>query len=242
MKSLFYSILLFTMGSTFGQTLEGAWLLTHQNETPVVDQEIIALIQNNYIAIGAKDSEHNFLFTYGGSFKITSDSFSLLYDFNTLAKNQVGTIHTYSLLLKENILTLTNNETHQRWKRISSTKNELTHNWVITGRQRNGEMNKVTPGDRRTIKILSGGRFQWVAFNSATGDFSGTGGGTYSAVNGIYTENITFFSRDNSRVGAELSFEFAVKNGDWHHSGKSSKGDPIYEIWSPYTKAYKVSF
>lgn len=135
MKSLFYSILLFTMGSTFGQTLEGAWLLTHQNETPVVDQEIIALIQNNYIAIGAKDSEHNFLFTYGGSFKITSDSFSLLYDFNTLAKNQVGTIHTYSLLLKENILTLTNNETHQRWKRISSTKNELTHNWVITGRQ-----------------------------------------------------------------------------------------------------------
>lgn len=60
MKSLFYSILLFTMGSTFGQTLEGAWLLTHQNETPVVDQEIIALIQNNYIAIGAKDSEHNF--------------------------------------------------------------------------------------------------------------------------------------------------------------------------------------
>lgn len=67
-------------------------------------------------------------------------------------------------------------------------------------------------------------------------------GGTYSAVKGIYTENITFFSRDNSRVGAELSFEFAVKNGDWHHSGKSSKGDPIYEIWSPYTKAYKVSF
>lgn len=102
-------------------------------------------------------------------------------------------------------------------------QNELTHNWVITGRQRNGEMNKVTPGDRRTIKILSGGRFQWVAFNSATGDFSGTGGGTYSAVNGIYTENITFFSRDNSRVGAELSFEFAVKNGDWHHSGKAQR-------------------
>lgn len=103
-------------------------------------------------------------------------------------------------------------------------------------------MNKVTPGDRRTIKILSGGRFQWVAFNSATGDFSGTGGGTYSAVNGIYTENITFFSRDNSRVGAELSFEFGSKKRRLQHSGKSSKGDPIYEIWSPYTKAYKVSF
>lgn len=59
----------------------------------------------------------------------------------------------------------------------------------------------------------------------------------------VYIQKILLsFSRYNSRVGAELSFEFAVKNGDWHHSGKSSKGDPIYEIWSPYTKAYKVSF
>ena len=99
-------------------------------------------------------------------------------------------------------------------------------------------MNKMTPGDRRTIKILGGDRFQWVAFNSATGDFMGTGGGIYSAENGKYTEQIEFFSRDNSRVGAGLDFNYEVKEGEWHHSGKSSKGDPIYEIWSPYSEAY----
>src|SRR5690606_19047358 len=101
-----------------------------------------------------------------------------------------------------------------------------------------GELSKMTPGARRTIKILGGGRFQWVAFNSQTKEFSGTGGGTYNAEDGKYTENIEFFSRDDSRVGASLGFDYEVQDGEWHHSGKSSKGDPIYEIWSPYQEAY----
>ncbi|MFD1079838.1 hypothetical protein, partial [Longispora fulva] len=102
-----------------------------------------------------------------------------------------------------------------------------------------GELRRSTPGARRTIKILGGDRFQWVAFNSDTGEFFGTGGGRYSAENGKYQENIEFFSRDDSRVGAKLAFDYEVKDGEWHHSGKSSKGDPMYEIWSPYKEAYK---
>src|SRR3546814_4443688 len=83
---------------------------------------------------------------------------------------------------------------------------------------------------RRTLKILTGTRFQWAAINVETGEFSGTGGGTYTFKNGKYTENIEFFSRDNSRVGMSLSFEGDLQGDDWHHQGKSSKGDPIYEI------------
>jgi hypothetical protein len=60
----------------------------------------------------------------------------------------------------------------------------------------------------------------------------GTGGGTYTFANGKYTEHIEFFSRDSSRVGAALTFDGKLENGDWHHSGLSSKGDPIYEVWS----------
>ena len=60
----------------------------------------------------------------------------------------------------------------------------------------------------------------------------GTGGGTYTTENGKYVENLDFFSRDPNRVGAILEFGFGLKDGDWHHKGKSSKGDPIYEIWS----------
>jgi hypothetical protein len=99
-----------------------------------------------------------------------------------------------------------------------------------------GQFNKITPGARRTMKILSGTRFQWIAYNTDTKEFFGTGGGTYTTVNGKYTENIEFFSRDNNRVGASLQFDFTIEDGNWHHKGLSSKGDPIDEVWTKREK------
>ena len=87
-------------------------------------------------------------------------------------------------------------------------------------------------GTRKTIKILSSTRFQWAAIDPGTKQFMGTGGGTYSFENGKYTENIEFFSRDSSRVGQSLTFDGKLENGEWHHSGFSSRGDAIYEVWS----------
>jgi hypothetical protein len=82
------------------------------------------------------------------------------------------------------------------------------------------------------MKILSGTRFQWIAYNTETKEFKGTGGGTYTTHDGEYTENIKFFSRDDTRVGASLKFNYELVDGHWHHSGLSSKGQPIHEIWS----------
>jgi len=84
-----------------------------------------------------------------------------------------------------------------------------------------------------TIKILSGSRFQWAAFNYATKEFMGTGGGTYDATqDGEYTEEIEFFSRDDGRVGASLSFEYSRTGDDWYHKGLNSRGEPMHEIWT----------
>jgi hypothetical protein len=96
-----------------------------------------------------------------------------------------------------------------------------------TGQERRGDSQP-----RKTLKFLSEGYFQWIAYNVETMSFSGTGGGRYAADQGVYTEVIEFFSRDDSRVGAELSFEFERKGADWHHKGNNSKGEPMYEIWS----------
>jgi hypothetical protein len=82
------------------------------------------------------------------------------------------------------------------------------------------------------VKILSGTRFQWIAINTHTKEFFGTGGGAYTFQGGTYTENIAFFSRDSSRVGASLRFNGKVEKDGWHHSGLSSSGDKIYEIWN----------
>ena len=231
------SVLLFTSG-IYAQSLEGSWKLIEKNGKTLTNEEVVRIYQDNYFAEGAKETGTNeFLWALGGEY--TTADYSETMDFNTKSPEMIGEASNPKLSFEGDNKIIINKVTGvETWERISDNENALNGNWVITGRKRNGEMNKMKPGDRRTIKILSGDRFQWVAFNSATREFMGTGGGTYTAENGKYTEQIEFFSRDNSRVGASLGFNFEVKDGEWHHSGKSSKGDPIYEIWSPYAEAY----
>ena len=62
--------------------------------------------------------------------------------------------------------------------------------------------------------------------------FIATGGGTYTTKNGVYTENIEFFSRDSTRVGMKLKFEYSLKDVNWNHKGFSSRGKSINEIWT----------
>ena len=95
------------------------------------------------------------------------------------------------------------------------------------GQKRRGETNS-----RKTLKYLQNRRFQWIAYDTEGMQFKGTGGGTYTSKDGIYTETIEYFSRDNDRVGASLKFNYEIKGNDWHHTGKNSKGEPMYEIWS----------
>ena len=237
MKSLvILSVLLFTTG-IFAQSLEGSWKLKEKNGKALINEEVIRIYQDNYFAEGAKNSNDEFLWALGGEY--TTGDYKEMMDFNTKSPEMIGEVSNPKLKFEgENKIIINNVTGVETWERISDNENALNGNWVITGRKRNGEMNKMTPGDRRTIKILGGDRFQWVAFNSATREFMGTGGGTYTASNGKYTEKIEFFSRDDSRVGASLDFNFEVKDGEWHHSGKSSKGEAMYEIWSPYAEAY----
>ncbi len=241
MKAFFtlYSILI--TATLFSQNnIEGAWQLTHENGEMLTKNEVIAIYQDGYFTVGAKEAATNkFLYAYGGEFALKGRTYTESQDFNTRSPQRIGMTMDFRVTLKDDQLELSTGGQTQIWQKLPVHRDALTRAWVITGRERNDKMTTMTPGDRRTVKILSGGRFQWIAFNSATKEFSGTGGGTYVAANGLYTENITFFSRDDSRVGASLQFHYEVKNGKWHHKGKSSKGDPIYEIWSPYWEAYQ---
>lgn len=238
-KYLFLPLLMF-IGWANAQSLEGAWKLVDQNGKAVTDQEFIKIYQDNYFSFGVKNvSDNHFIGAGGGPYSYQDGKYSETLDFFTLNPLQVGTTTSFKLELTQGKLVLSANTDKgmlvETWEKITDTKDALTGNWVITGRKREGEISRSTPGARRTVKILSGGRFQWIAFNSETKEFSGTGGGTYAAVDGKYVENITFFSRDDSRVGASLGFDFQVIDGEWHHSGMSSTGSPIYEIWTPYS-------
>ncbi|WP_304517500.1 hypothetical protein [Cecembia rubra] len=244
MKKILTLPLLFLAGMIYAQTLEGAWKMTYKDGKEITDKEYIKIYQDGYFAFGAKEIGSNkFLGAGGGEFSTDGNTYRETLDFFTMNSEKVGTTTNYSLDKKDNRVIISaqvdGKTLVEIWEKIGDRKDDLTANWVFTGRKAEGEIRRSTPGARRTVKVLSGGRFQWIAFNSETKEFMGTGGGTYTAENGKYTENITFFSRDDSRVGASLSFDFEVINGEWHHSGMSSTGNPIYEVWSKYKDAYK---
>ncbi len=242
MKRLLFIPILFWFGILSAQDIEGSWKLVHMNGEDVTNREVIRIYQDGYFAHGVKSlPDNSFISAAGGEFSLPdNETLSENRDFDTADPDAIGVNKDFNISWDgEDKFEVTDGVHTKIWERVSDKSDALTGNWVITGRKRNEEMNTMTPGDRRTVKILGGGRFQWIAFNSATKEFSGTGGGTYSAENGKYIENIEFFSRDDSRVGASLEFEYEVKDGKWHHKGTSSKGDPIYEIWSPYSEAYQ---
>lgn len=229
MKQLFVAALMLASHFTFAQTdLSGAWKLQSTNEP-----QTIRVIQDGYFMQTVFDQAgKQFVSTYGGTIKADGNGLIETVEFNSTDKSNVGTQQKNTFTLNGNKLTVTNNGKEETWERIDEGKADLAGTWRITGRENNGQMTQMPQTARKTLKILSGTRFQWAAINPETREFFGTGGGTYTFRDGVYTENITFFSRDNTRVGMSLSFNGKVDGKTWHHSGKSSKGDPISEIWS----------
>ena len=231
-KSLLYNAKYKAICSESAIDLQGAWTSSETNELGE-EITITTIVIDGYLAETFYNQKTNaFVKTFGGYWTVKDSVFSLTQEFSSSDSSSVGKTRDLIFDLKGDTISFKGSD--KIWTRIDDGKHgELNGAWLISGRERDGAMQRRAPGDRKTMKILSGSRFQWIAYNTATGKFSGTGGGTYTAKNGTYTEHIEFFSRDDSRVGASLSFEYEVKENEWHHRGLSSKGKPIYEIWSP---------
>jgi hypothetical protein len=216
--------------------LRGAWVTTWTDESGNEITNTVIMTDLYFASTAFAKSNGAFVRTDGGLYTVKDNVMSLNYEFNSSDKSKVGTSSDYTFNVEGDKLTFEGYDAV--WERVDSGEpGALAGAWLITGRKRGDELRTMTPGVRKTMKILSGTWFQWIAYNTETGEFFGTGGGEYTTKEGKYTEIIEFFSRDDSRVGASLQFDYELKDGQWHHSGLSSKGDPIYEIWSPRTPA-----
>ena len=215
--------------------LTGAWMLKDAS-----GEQVLIFIDNYFTQTTYSVAAKKFFSTRGGTYSVSGGKFTVNFEFSTPDKSMVGTASDFTWSVQGNKLTADINTLPSGEKagsravftRIDDGSAALAGNWQITGRMQGDKMNEMRPGARKTIKILSGTRFQWAAINTETKEFSGTGGGNYTFKDGKYTENIEFFSRDSSRVGASLSFEGSVENGKWIHKGLSSRGEKIHEVWS----------
>lgn len=228
MKHLILSLLTVVFSlSISAQKISGAWM--RKLDTAVQYLTIV----DQYFVITTFDLERKKFFqTRGGTAMADGKKISGTIEFNTTNKSEVKSAYTYEYTFRKKDLQMPVDGIAIHWNWVDDANAGLAGNWRITGRMQDGKMVAMNPGARKTIKVMSGSRFQWTAINTDTGEFFGTGGGRYTFENGKYSEHIEFFSRDASRVGNSLSFNAELKDGDWHHSGNSSKGDPIYEVWS----------
>ena len=215
-KSLLILIFLINPIQNFGQVYK-------------VDKDGIStrvILDKEYIVLSKFESESgNFISTLGGYYKpgkflnLDEDVYDVNLEFNS--NYDQDSIKSISIIKTS------------KWKNISKSNDILKGKWVMSGRYNNGEFRtRNTDLPRKTMKILIDGFFQWIAFNTETFKFSGSGGGEYETLDGKYIEIIQYFSRDDSRVGAVLDFNYEIKNKDWYHSGLSSKGNPINEVWT----------
>ena len=231
MRTILLSLIvlpLFEGGGKEPKKLSGAWRMQEGTVTHTLT------VVDDYYSIASFDiPNRKFIHTEGGTFRVVEDDMvNGEIEYNTTEKAMVGRGFGFTFQVKGDRLEMFRNGDDEVWEKVDDGQGPLAGNWRITGRDQGGKMIEIKPAARKTIKILSGKRFQWAAINSETGEFFGTGGGTYTFENGKYTERIEFFSRDSSRVGMSLSFDGRVEGRNWHHSGKSSKGDPISEVWS----------
>ena len=208
-------------------SLTGAW-----NAKSGTNDHVL-VFQDGYFSYSIYDKANKkFIRTWGGTFSEAGGQVHANIEFDTGSKDNVGGHKHFAVAVSGNSLKFDAGAGVNSWTRTDEGNANLAGNWRITGRMRDGSIQPIEKSARKTLKILSSTRFQWMAINTETKEFFGTGGGTYTFKGGKYTENIEFFSRDSSRVGASLSFDGSVNSNVWTHKGLSSKGEPIHEEWS----------
>ena len=232
-KIIFLIIYTLLVTNTNAQSFIGAWERNHNSENGEKLKSVV-IFSDGYQAISTYELKSGkFINSNGGTWELMGDTMTEKVEFDTNDPDRVGSKVTFKVKITETTMSIVG--TDMEFQRIDDgLPGDLKGAWLMAGRVRDGKKQlRNTSGPRKTMKLLSGKRFQWIAYNTESKKFMGTGGGTYTTKNGVYSEKIEFFSRDNSKSGIELEFEYEIIDNEWNHKGFSSKGDPLHEIWKP---------
>lgn len=206
--------------------INGSWKLQQGS----VEQVLI--FNNGYFMHTTFDKSKKLLIqTRGGSYDYAGNELEVNIEFSPNNKDEIGQTKKYSFAINKDRLSSDINGRKEGWTMLDNGKGPMVGTWRSSGRMQDGKVVLSPPRARKTFKILSGTRFQWAAINAETKEFFGTGGGSYTFENGKYTETLDFFTKDSTKVGNSITFDGKVEGDLWHHSGLSSQGARMYEIW-----------
>ena len=227
LKTILFSIVLLTSAPIFAQISTGIYIADLEDVRHELKMTDDYMIHTIYVKDPAR-----FIKTEGGFYESDGAEIHVKLEFNSnYDADSVSSLHIPFAIEGSQLILGTS--PRLVFTLLDPVAQELDSQWLFAtrgpdkGQERRGEANT-----RKTLKFLKDGRFQWIAYDTDGMQFKGTGGGSYTSKDGVYTENIEYFSRDNSRVGASLQFKYEIKGDDWHHTGNNSKGEPMYEVWA----------
>jgi len=211
-------------------SIKGAWGLENSFGQTVllITDQVFSLTQYNFV-------EKKFISSEGGTWRKEGNSIFLAYDWSSKDTAKVGMEIKISCAVSKDELNF--GLMDLKLKKLDHGKpGALQGEWIISGNYTNDVVSKRSSPfyPRRTMKILTGNYFQWIAFNVKTKEFFGTGGGTYTtSVDRKYVETIDFFTKAASSIGKSVEFTYSFQEGDWRHKGQKSTGGPLDECWTP---------
>ena len=160
----FFLLCFFVASSTIlsiGQALTtSAWKLENPDNTTE-----ILLFSGDYFTWTKHSTDKGaFLWTKGGKWRMDGKKMMLEYEFHTTTPDLVGTIESIQAKAKNQQLKL---KKFGKWMAIEEATSPLTNPYLFSGRKRNGELQRRdTDRPRKTMKVLTDTRFQWIAYNT----------------------------------------------------------------------------
>ncbi|RYY33529.1 MAG: hypothetical protein EOP46_16175, partial [Sphingobacteriaceae bacterium] len=148
-----------------GKDLMGAWKYGEPSNQTVLINSATAFAVSTYNLPGKK-----FISSYGGSWKLEGNTIVRKIEWNSANPDEVGKEIRVPVELTGDKLSIK----AEKFTRIDNGRpGELAGAWIITGNYKNGVLEKspVVFKSRRTMKILSGTRFQWIAYDIDTKKF-----------------------------------------------------------------------
>lgn len=221
--------------SAVAQSLIGAWEFEDTATSGKVLRGFVLFSEKYQVATWYDPETGVVVKTNGGLWSIDGDRVTEVVAFDSENNERVGSKITFAIeWANPQMMRIVGSDT---WltQIDKGASDELSGAWFLSGSKSNGEddlqvRDNAFPGN--TMKILSGSRFQWITYDAESKVFKGTGGGIFTTIDGQYTETVEFSSVDHSYADTSKQFQYELINGDWHNTGKSSKGLPIYEIWT----------
>ena len=160
MKFLALFILSFFSLSSTAQSLVGAWEAKMDYEGRTL-RNVVIIAEEGYQVATFYDAETGaFLSTNGGTWQLDSTTLSETVEFDTETPERVGTTSSFEIILTNEELRI--KDADLVWKRLDDGQpGALAGAWLFAGRKQAGEIQRRnTTQPRKTMKILSGTRFQ----------------------------------------------------------------------------------